>query len=402
VRAAALADKAILDFYTGNFYHLDQAEQALAIARGLDDPALLARALTACGAVRAFNFEVALPFFEEAIELARAVGDDWRLAQILGWQAYSAFFAGDPIAARAAAEEGRELADAVGNRFQSRLCRWCVGMAQWISAELVGAAAQLGDVAAEAQAAHDSVRRAGSLVSLGHTLAYLGDTSGARAAAEAAMELTAGRGIEQALGFGALANAFLAAGDVAAAVAATEAGWEVCAQPELLTILTRDAFPMAEAALARGDLSAARSCADKSVSATRGAHRMISLATRIRVAIAQGDLEQADRDAHAALAIAAETKAYLTIPDVIECLAGMVAASGSHREAARLLGSAQAIRDRTGQVRFKIYDADYDSAVGDLRETMGNKDFDTVWAEGAALSADEAISFASYQGLPFT
>ena len=42
-RAGALADKALLDFYTGNFFRVDLAEHALAIARGLDDPALLAR-----------------------------------------------------------------------------------------------------------------------------------------------------------------------------------------------------------------------------------------------------------------------------------------------------------------------------------------------------------------------
>jgi predicted ATPase len=394
-RAGALANKALLDFYTGNFFRVDLAEHALAIARGLDDPALLAQALLACGAVHAFNFEVALPFFEDAIELARSVGDEWRLAQILCWQAYSAFFAGDPVAACTAAEEGRDLSDVIGNGFQSRLCRWCIGMAQWISADLARAAAQLTDVAADSQAAHDSVRRAGSLISLGHTLAYLGDTSGARAAAEVAIELTASlAGVQQSFGFGALTNACLAAGDVAAAVAATEAGWEACGQPLLLTILTRNLYPMAEAALAAGDAGAARRGADKAVSVTSGAHRMIALATRVRVAIAQGDFEQAERDAHDALAIAGKTKAYLTIPDIIECLAGMAADSGSHREAARLLGSAQAIRDRTGEVRFKIYDTDYNSTIGDLREAMGHKQFDTAWGEGAALSADEAISFA--------
>jgi predicted ATPase len=394
-RAGALADKALLDFYTGDFFRVDLAEHALAIARELDDPALLARALLACGAVHAFNFEVALPFFAEAIELARSVGDEWRLAQILAWQAYSAFFAGDPVAACAAAEEGRDLSDAIGNGFQSRLCRWCIGMARWISADLVRAAAELTDVAADAQEANDSVRRAGSLVSLGHTLAYLGDTSGARAAAQVAIELTESlAGVQQSFGFGALANACLAAGDVAAAAAATAAGWDVCAQPMLLAILTRNIFPMAEAALARGELSEARCQADQSVSATRGAHRMIALATRVRVALAQGDLERAGRDAHDALTIAGETKAYLTIPDVIECLAAMSAASGKHREAARLLGSAQAIRGRTGEVRFKIYDRDHDSMIDSLREAMGHKAFDTAWADGAALSPDDAVSVA--------
>ena len=51
VRARALGDKAVLDAWAGALRVLDQAEQALAIARELDDPALLARALTACGVI---------------------------------------------------------------------------------------------------------------------------------------------------------------------------------------------------------------------------------------------------------------------------------------------------------------------------------------------------------------
>ena len=63
---------------------------------------------------------MARPYFAEAIGLARAIGDGWRLSQILSWQAFGAVMAGDPIAMRAAAEEGRDLADAIGDRFASR------------------------------------------------------------------------------------------------------------------------------------------------------------------------------------------------------------------------------------------------------------------------------------------
>ncbi len=55
---------------------LDQAQHALALARDIDDPALLARALTACGFTAAYssNAELARACFTEATELARAVG----------------------------------------------------------------------------------------------------------------------------------------------------------------------------------------------------------------------------------------------------------------------------------------------------------------------------------------
>ena len=81
---------------------------------------------------------------------------------------------------------------------------------------------------------------------------------------------------------------------------------------------------------------------------------MWALTTRARVAIAQGEPEQAERDAHDALACAAEIEAYLRIPDILECLAALAGDAGSHREAARLFGAADAIRQRMGAVRFKV------------------------------------------------
>ena len=66
----------------------------------------------------------------------------------------------------------------------------------------------------------------------------------------------------------------------------------------------------------------------------------MALTTRARVAIAQGEPEQAERDAHDALARAAELEAYLFIPDILECLGTLAGEAGSHREAARLFGAA--------------------------------------------------------------
>ena len=130
---------------------------------------------------------------------------------------------------------------------------------------------------------------------------------------------------------------------------------------------------VAQAALARGDLIAARRWADDAVATTTGWHLSVALTTRARVAIAQGEPEQAERDAHEALAVAAGTRAYTGAPDTLECLAALAVDAGSHREAARLFGAAQAIRQRIGQVRFKIFDAGYEAAVAALRDAMGEK-----------------------------
>ncbi len=55
VQARALADSAMLGFWAGAADSPDRAQQALAIAREVADPALLARALTACGYIAGFS-----------------------------------------------------------------------------------------------------------------------------------------------------------------------------------------------------------------------------------------------------------------------------------------------------------------------------------------------------------
>jgi DNA-binding CsgD family transcriptional regulator len=120
---------------------------------------------------------------------------------------------------------------------------------------------------------------------------------------------------------------------------------------------------------------------------------MRALTTRASVAMAQGEPEQAERDAHDALALVPEGF-YLVVPDGLECLAALAVEAGSHREAARLFGAADAVRQRLGAVRFTVWDADYQESVAISRNALDDTDFDAAWAEGAALSTEEAIAYA--------
>ncbi|MGA8124082.1 MAG: LuxR C-terminal-related transcriptional regulator, partial [Mycobacterium sp.] len=393
IRARALADTAVLYLFFGAADSVDRAQQALALARDIDDPAVLARALTACGITAAYNAELAGVYFAEAIELARELDDKWRLSQILAEQANAAIAAGDPIAARVAAEEGRDLADAIGDRFDSRHCRICLGLAQSSQGDLAGAVAQLRAVAAEAKAAHDGLLAAVSLAHQGTTLARQGETDAARAAADASLESASEFGaLVATVGYFALGNAALAAGDVGTARDATAAAWE---HGSFAPGLARHLRPLlALAALAGGDLIAARRWADDAVATAPGWIMMWALTTRARVAITQGEPEPAERDAHDALTCAAEIEAHLGVPDILECLATLAVEARSYREAARLFGAAAASRERMGAVRFKIYDTGYEASVASLRDAMGKNDFDSAWAEGAALSVEEAIAYA--------
>ncbi len=301
--------------------------------------------------------------------------------------------AGDPILARAAAEEGRDLADAIGDGWTSRQCRFFLELHSYSQGDPAGAAAQFADLVVETEAAHEVVRRVASLAYHGVALAWQGDTGAARAAADAAVEAASDVGeIHAGAAHSALASAALAAGDVATAQEASEAD-----RLRLSLVPQTAAFGIptaAQAALAGGDLMAARRSADKAVTTMTGWYSIGSLTTRCRVAMAQGESDQAERDAHDALTIAAGMQAYLGVPDTLECLAVLAGEAGSHPEAARLFGAAEGIRLRMGTVRFKVWDAGYRASVAALRDALGEKDFDSTWAEGATLSTEEAIAYA--------
>jgi predicted ATPase/class 3 adenylate cyclase/DNA-binding CsgD family transcriptional regulator len=397
VRARALADHAMLALWAGAADIAEQAQESLAIAREIDDPSLLARALTACAYIAAYNFEMATPYFAEAVDLARELGDPWRLSQILAAQAAAALAVGDPIAMRAAGQEGRDLADAIGNRFDARRCRWYLGLAQVFSGDLAAAAAQFTAVGDEAEAAHDEIWRADSLTFRAVALAFQGDIAAARADADAAVEATADLGgIKVGAAYHALTIAALAAGDAATAQDAADTAWPYVSAVPLTASLGR--LYNGWAALACADLPAARRWADEGVASSAGVSLTTALWTRAVVAIAEDEPEQAERDAHDALVIATGINAYLLIPDLLECLAVLAGEASSHLEATRLIGAASSIRERMGSVRLKVWDAGYEASVAALRDAMGENDFESAWAEGAALSTEEAVAYAQRGG----
>jgi hypothetical protein len=108
----------------------------------------------------------------------------------------------------------------------------------------------------------------------------------------------------------------------------------------------------------------------------------------------QGEPEQAERDAHDALIRAVEVEAYVVISDILECLATLAGDARNHQQAARLFGAGDGIRRRMGTVRFKTWDAGYQASLAALRDALGENDFDAAWAEGAALSTEDAIAYA--------
>jgi predicted ATPase/class 3 adenylate cyclase/DNA-binding CsgD family transcriptional regulator len=393
VRARALADRALLGAWAGAAT-FEGADEALAVARRLDDPELLARALCARGMLADYESDAARALLDEATALARQTGQRWLLGEIFGFRTFPA--AGDPREARALSEEGFAIATEIGDRSHARHLGAWIAYAQMVQGELGESVARLRGVVDEATEANDLIWRSLASATQSVALAHQGLAHEAMAMAETAIAGAANVDLHltlEAVGYWSLWLAAEAAGDAETSRhAATQSRQRFDAMP----LGGRNIYYIvAESALAAGDLQAGREWADKALASN--AHQPYraaeALLTRARIEIAAGDTERAEHDAHEALVHATTVGAMLFIPQILDCLALLAGRHGDEAHAVRLYGAADAIRNWMGSVRFASHRAEHDGGMSTLREALGDR-FDELWTEGAALTTDEAVAYA--------
>lgn len=388
----AVADAGLLAVWYSVPASRQRAEEALAAARRLGDQKLLVCILCTC-CMLAFNEpEFTAPLFAEAIELARAMGDLTSLYHVRAYQCFATNVIGDPSASQEAGEEARDLADKLGDSFMSRYSRVFLTGALVYQGKLAEALGVSGALVEEARAEQDLPMETFGLMVLATTKAFTGDANAGRAAAQAALEKGAAMGgFHEDTSYAALANAELARGNVEAARQACEAA--VRHTSPLKERFVQSLVPMSYASKGCGDLVAARRWADDAVATVPGSHRVMVLTARAAVAAVQGEPQQAERDLHEAVGVAERTGGYLHLPEALERLAAL-AADTSPEYAARLLGAAEGMRRRHGEVRFAAFQGDYEASLTRLRESLPDTVFEAAWSEGNALSTAEAISYA--------
>ncbi len=303
-------------------------------------------------------------------------------------------YAGLPVQAAAAGEEAWRLADRIGERLASRTVRTFLCSCLSFLGRSAEAAAIALDAVKESRLAGDLAMEALSLTSLGFARAFMGDSDAARAAASAALSIVCDVAGVHPFNHAVLAHATLGHGDPAEALRQCQAAVDAAHPLGVLrnSSLLRTLIPMAEAALGCGDLPAARRWADETVALVAGAHRVVALVARARVATAQGEVAQAERDAHDALSAAAESGGVLAVPDALERLAMLT--NEDPQRAARLLGAARSIRQRTQDARCRLFDHDHEQTQVHIREALGDSTFEQFFSEGATLTTTEAIAYA--------
>jgi DNA-binding CsgD family transcriptional regulator len=114
-----------------------------------------------------------------------------------------------------------------------------------------------------------------------------------------------------------------------------------------------------------------------------------------RVAASEGDGHRAEDLAHHGLTAGYQAGDKVGIADTLELLASLAADECSYHEAARLLGAGDSLRRATGYVRYAIYRDSYQATVDSIRDAIGSEAFEQAFAEGAALSLEEAVAYAA-------
>ena len=161
--------------------------------------------------------------------------------------------------------------------------------------------------------------------------------------------------------------------------------------PHMLVLLVSDL--VVRVLLSDGRLDDARQWLEQVPPTWPSAH---SSATLARAWIGQTGAEPAAADQiHDARTEAATLGLGPFMTESIELLALHLTDSGHHDHSARLLGAAQAARDRMGiRWRYPYHQAGVNDARQRARDTLGHQTFDALYDEGTQSSLDDAVLFA--------
>jgi tetratricopeptide (TPR) repeat protein len=109
---------------------------------------------------------------------------------------------------------------------------------------------------------------------------------------------------------------------------------------------------------------------------------------------AHGDAPQAEASLRESLGLYRELGQKPDAAQVIESLANVAHLQGQHEHAALLWGAADALRQAIHAPRAPGLQLDYERSLADTRARLGDAAFDAKFAEGRALTLDQAFELA--------
>jgi predicted ATPase/class 3 adenylate cyclase/DNA-binding CsgD family transcriptional regulator len=186
--------------------------------------------------------------------------------------------------------------------------------------------------------------------------------------------------------------------DLGTAVPLLEEAEQLCETSMLLAVVGVCRSARGWRAAAQGDVAAGRRLVDDAHALCRGtilggaAVHIVGLCSAL-VARIEGDMARAESDALDALVGNASCQRPWAM-DTMELVAGLIT-ERRPQDAARLLGAAEAERERTGCARAVAYRAHFDRDLADLQRRLDRDDFAVAFSEGSAMTFDQAVAYAT-------
>lgn len=112
------------------------------------------------------------------------------------------------------------------------------------------------------------------------------------------------------------------------------------------------------------------------------------------VAFEQGDFSTAISHYKDCLRMFQKEADYIGLPYVLESVAGLWPTKKQLEYAARIYGSADALRQRTHSPLPPPDQSAYQKHLSLLKEQLGSSKFDVAWAEGSKMTSDQAVALA--------
>jgi predicted ATPase/DNA-binding CsgD family transcriptional regulator len=386
------------------------ANEALALARAIDAKQEQGFALLILGVLAGLvsGAEGMRPYIEEArplIRLAHSAGRAQIEAYVLSFFAVLRFFQSDPEEPRRLLEEAITIAKQGAERHTQLFCMAFGGMMALIQGRLADAVQLFEDTVAGGRETNDS-NFIGSHLGLAWVAMFRGNFEAAHEHMAEALSAAQEAGTDSVSITSTDPHARLirgwmrlAAGDPAKATE-TLATVVAAIRPSILARFA--AVPLvvlAQAQLALGERDEAVAFLDEaSALASAGAMTwVLGRAARVRAELSErkGDLQHAESLAHEALSLGREAGDQLGLVDALELVARLAREQDSNAESTRLWAAAESLRNRLGYARFPVDQGPREASVAAAKEALSAVDFAAAWAEGAKLSAEEAIAYAA-------
>ena len=373
-------------------------EAALALPQVQARTASRAKAL--CGA-DTFALRLGHPYarslLEESVAIYRELGEKHSLAEVLSWLGLSMSYQSNLAAARMPLEEGVALAREVGDPWILANALLNLGAFMDEQGNFKQARLFLEESVTLYRALKDQHSLSHSLCSLIEVALSEGQVMQAATLAQENLavvrELENGPDLTRVLYWAALTQAFQ--GDTGQAARLFEECLALAREQDNKRQIGSALLSLGGIVLNQGDLLRAETCLQESLTLLREvgtkSQMAVALTLQAEIRLLQGNLTQARAIGTEAVLRAREIEHHYGLGVSLIALAKVSAAEGQAEQAARLFGAAEPrLNPRTELDPFER--ADYERVVEAVRARLGEKVFAALWAEGRAMTPEQALA----------